>query len=157
MKTTKTSTETYLITEAPALDPISVYVTNHKPGQGKITIDCYGQAWTAYWGGMSGDTLQKFFVSANNAYIAGKMLSTTQQTDFNEIEKRAAKNGYSISATTDAELAMQASDMNGCFGPNWYMDLPTCATSEYSYLCRIIDAVRQAFSDEIEGLNPCAD
>lgn len=148
MNTVKTTTETYIITHAHALDPITVYVTNYKPGQGKITIDCYGQAWTAYWGGMGEQNLQQFFLSANNAYIAGKMLSTTQQTDFAEIKKRAAKRGFSISATNDTELALQANEMHKCFGPDWYMDLPTCNTPEYEYLCRIIEAIKQAFSGD---------
>lgn len=51
MKITKQQTETYVLTDLDRLDPVTVYVTNYSIGKGKIVIDCFGDAWTSYWGG----------------------------------------------------------------------------------------------------------
>jgi len=49
-------------------------------------IECYGKAWTSYWGGMGEDrTIATFFCDCNNDYIIGKMLKETHQTDFDKI------------------------------------------------------------------------
>lgn len=146
MKIEKRQTETYLLTDLKALDPVTVYVTNYEPGKGKVTIDCYGKSWTCYWGGMGETNLQEFFVGCDNSYILNKLLDETHQTDFEEIQRRS--NG-AICATTDVEIAMMATEMREHFGDDWYMDLPRCATSDYHYLGRIVDAVREAFSDEL--------
>lgn len=150
MTTEKRQTETYVLTGLDRLDPVTVYVTNYKPGQGKIVIECFGEAWTAYWGGMGDNTLQQFFLTCDNAYILGKMLKETQQTDFDAINDTAHKKGFSLSVTSDVEVAMQADEMSECFGSDWYMDLPQCQTPEYEYLGRILNAVKGAFSEELE-------
>src|SRR5690606_8657631 len=36
----------------PGLDPIVVYFEDYAPGRGRITVACYGDAWTAAWGAM---------------------------------------------------------------------------------------------------------
>ena len=149
MKTEMRQTETYVLTGLEGLDPVTIYVTNYEPGRGKIVIECYGEAWAAFWGGMSGQTIQQFITDSHNDYIINKMVKNTRQTDFDEIEKQAKKRGYEICATTDVEIAMQAHEMSECFGSDWMMDLPTCSTPEYCYLSRILDAVKVAFRDEL--------
>jgi hypothetical protein len=61
------------ITGAVALDPITVYAEDIGPRQGKITVECYGRSWSAYWGGMGDQTISEFFRSCNVGYIANKM------------------------------------------------------------------------------------
>lgn len=151
MKTTKHKTETYILSDLERLDPVTVFVKNIAPGQGKIVIECYGQAWANYWGGMGDQTLQEFFVRADNDYISGKMLKEISQTDFDEINKIAHREGFDFSVDSDVEIAMQSADMAECFGPDWYMDLPTCHTSEYEYLGRILNAIKAAFSEEMQA------
>lgn len=69
-----TSTVTKLtITEAPALDPINVFLEDLEPRKGRITIRCYDKAWTAYWGGMGEQTIAQFFCSCDQHYIAGNL------------------------------------------------------------------------------------
>ena len=148
MKIEKQQTETYVLTDITSLDPITIYINNICKGKGKITIECYGRAWTNYWGGMGDQSIQEFFCGANNDYILGKFLSKTDETDFDEISRQS--NG-AINATSGIELAMMQSEMIEHFGGDWYMDLPTCKTAEYKYLSRIIDAVKEAF--QIELLN----
>lgn len=61
------------ITEVLGLDPISVFLEDLGPRRGKITIECYGKSWSAYWGGMGDRTIAEFFCSCSVDYIAGNM------------------------------------------------------------------------------------
>lgn len=152
MKVEKMKTETYKITGAKALDPVTVYVTNYEVGQGKMVMECFGRSWSVYWGGMGNRNLQSFVLTCNNDYIANKMVENCTQTDFDEVNKIARQKGYSdICVQSDTEIAMMQERMSECFGDDWYMDLPQCSTSEYSYICRILDAVKAAFQQEIKG------
>lgn len=63
MKVTETKVQSLEITEVERLDPIRVMAENYEPGRGRITITCYGKAWTAAWFAMGGDTVQAFFHS----------------------------------------------------------------------------------------------
>jgi hypothetical protein len=62
----------------PSLDRIEVYWRNYEPGKGSVTITCYGSAWTAYFGAMSGSTIQQFFTSAGTDYLVNKLGLTPQ-------------------------------------------------------------------------------
>lgn len=146
----KRETETFVLTDIQNLDPVTVYVTNYQLGKGKIVIECYGQAWACYWGGMGENTLQQFFVTCENDYIIHKMIKETMQTDFDDINDVAHKKGFDLCVNSDVELAMQADDMAACFGPDWYMNLPTCHTSEYEYLGRILNAIKVAFAEGMQ-------
>lgn len=151
MKVTKTNTETYVITNVPRLDPVTVYVTNYEPGKGKIVVECYGSTWSTYWGGMSGGRLQPFFVGCDNAYIANRFVSQCSETDFDKVAEMAKEKGFDICAANSTELALMSREMRDCFGSDWIMDLPTRSTSEYGYACRVIDAVREAFKQELNS------
>lgn len=145
MNVEKRETETYVLTGCDQLDAVTVYVTNHKPGQGKLVIECFGDAWAHYWPAMGERTLQEFVLSAENAYLCGKLLDGTTQTNFDAINKRAEDRGFDLCVTDDVEVAMAATEMAECFGGDWCMDLPRCHTDEYHYMCRILDAVKGAF------------
>ena len=150
MNTEKRTTDTYVITGWDGLDAVTVYVTNYELGQGKLVIECYGDAWAQYWPAMGDRTLQEFVLKAENDYLASKLVRDTKQTDFDEINDTAHKRGFEeICVTSDVEVAMAADDMATCFGDDWYMDLPRCHTQEYLYVCRILNAVKGAFSDEL--------
>lgn len=73
METVSVATEAIQISGASALDTIHVFWVNVEPGQGYVTIICYGCAWTAYFGGMMGATIQGFFLSADVEYLVSKM------------------------------------------------------------------------------------
>ena len=70
-----------------SLDEITVYLEDYDPGQGKITITCYGKSWTAFWGSM-GETIEKFFLRVDNGYLS-KNLSTIDSSikDFGKISE----------------------------------------------------------------------
>lgn len=77
----KEQTETYIIREVQNLDPLRVYVTNFKPGHGKIVIECVGRAWSASWPAMSGETVQQFFVRAPIDYLFDNLMVTFADED----------------------------------------------------------------------------
>lgn len=62
----------------PALDPITVFLQDLGPGRGRITLECYGSAWSSYFGAMGdGNTIQKFVRDAGLDYLAGKFAAPT--------------------------------------------------------------------------------
>lgn len=56
--------------EHVGLDPITVYVDEFRPGASRMTVQCYAQAWTAYWGSHGHNPLEEFVISCNAGYIA---------------------------------------------------------------------------------------
>lgn len=63
------------------LDPITVYWHDYEPGKGMVTIVCYGQAWAAYFGAMSGRTIQQFFAGSGVDYLVNKLGTTRKVHD----------------------------------------------------------------------------
>ena len=147
-------TETYVISGAKNLDPVTVYVTNYAPGKGKLVIECDCEAWAYYWGAMGDRNLQQFVLQANNHYLAGKLSRTHHQTDFDAINDEARKFGIELGVISDVEVTMARDTMTEIYGSDWHMDLPQCYTSEYQHVCKILDAVKEAF---ITSLSPNED
>lgn len=62
--------------EIPAsgpLDTIHVFWLDVAEWAGHVTIICWGQAWTAYFGGMGGQTIKEFFGTCDVGYLVSKM------------------------------------------------------------------------------------
>lgn len=74
-----TKTYSLMIKDAPRLDPIHVYITDYEPGQGRITIACWGSAWTSCWMAMSGMCLRDFWLSCNADYLLKNLLQTDKR------------------------------------------------------------------------------
>ena len=72
MSTTGEFSVTY-IPNSPSLDPITVFWQNFGPGKGRVTIECYGSAWSCYFGAMRGCTIQQFFGDCDRGYLFNKM------------------------------------------------------------------------------------
>lgn len=71
--------EAVTVTEIPALDPIQVFWVDFNPGQGQVTINCYGEAWTAYWGAMGGRNVKQFFKECDLDYLTNRLLGAQFQ------------------------------------------------------------------------------
>lgn len=139
----QSSVKKFKITDAPRLDPIHVYLEDIEPSKGRIVISCYGKAWSAYWGGMGDSTIAQFFSStgANNQYLCENLSDTPQLiTDWDSISEiiESEVNPHNMAFFTD-ELEEQ-------YGERWFSDLPQTENHEYTYLCRIIDAVKEALT-----------
>ena len=70
------------ITDIPRLDPIRVILDNGELGKGRITIECYGKAWSSYWGAMSERTVEQFFVDCSNDYLIANLAVSLYESRF---------------------------------------------------------------------------
>jgi hypothetical protein len=72
------------------LDPVTVYVEEYAPGSSRITVQCYGRAWTAYWGNHGNCSVEHFMLLCNPEYTAnslthglnGSILKRCEKHDF---------------------------------------------------------------------------
>jgi hypothetical protein len=76
MKTGRVSVHvvTYL-----TLDDITIFFQDFELGKGRIVVECYGEAWSAYFGAMGGQTIRQFVETAGPDYLTNK-LSRPKQT-----------------------------------------------------------------------------
>ncbi|MGQ5522957.1 hypothetical protein ACUHMQ_06805 [Chitinimonas sp. PSY-7] len=153
------------------LDPITVYIENFQPGQGKITIECFGDAWSNYWGAMGGDrNLEQFFIGCDSDYLARKLklgiqstindedgLSAHVQAEVlrqrraGEITKDDAREMYDEAEyleyhTLDHDL------MKRVFGYEWWYAFPKKPNPNYEYLCRVIEAVKAGLRQTLPAI-----
>lgn len=78
MKQSPIAVKAFEITDAHALDPVRVIVQDIAPGQGRIIIECFGQAWAGYWGAMGDRDVLRFFASCEPQYLANSMATNIQ-------------------------------------------------------------------------------
>lgn len=68
MKSEFSTAVVLMISEAPALDEITVYLQDFI-GKGRITIECFGKCWTTYFGAYGNGTLAEFVAKADSGYL----------------------------------------------------------------------------------------
>lgn len=73
MKTEKQQVNMLYLTELINLDPIRVIFLDQEVGAGRVIIQCYGEAWTLYWGSMGEYTIKEFFLVVDIGYIVNKI------------------------------------------------------------------------------------
>jgi len=64
----------FTIDNAPGLDPIMVVFQDVGPGRGRVIIECYGQAWTSYWGAMGDQLVRDFVEHCDVDYLVCKLV-----------------------------------------------------------------------------------
>ncbi len=158
----------FSIIGAERLDPVRVMIENYEPGKGRITVTCYGQAWTGAWFAMGGDSVQEFIKRVSNEYLIGYFDPQLQSTvdDDNDANLAFVK-GEIIKLRREQEIdgnearsmwdeAIDADDVkasccNYLVGDKllnllgddpWYAGWPTVPNPKYQYLDRILNAVR---------------
>lgn len=167
MKIKVSKTTKLLITDVKALDPVTVFLEDFEPRQGKITIECYGKSWSSCWI-VNDQTIAEFFVSCDNGYLSTNLSSISSSIPDNKaLPARARKfirhlrRNNDISHDTAREWfdeADQLSDgwqgyeryMYDVFGEGWWYYLPEKENPDYEYLCRIINAVRDGLREYID-------
>ena len=165
-----------VITGAPRLDPITVFLEDLAPCKGKITVSCWGKSWTAYWGGMwDGLNIGQFFCELNTSYIIGYFDQAMKSRQFSgeaiasKAQRIVLKERRLLCYDQDEarELFDEAEDlrdspsidhlhgahgelMTKLFGYEWchLADDATEPNPDYVYLDRIILAVQQALRQE---------
>ena len=168
MQITEQLTRTIVLSELDRLDPVTIHLQNFEPGKGRITIGCYDKSWTAYWGGMSGDPVEAFFIRCNPGYLIGNLAPGLQpmQTSLDGLadkvkaEIRKLRRAQEITAEDAREYWDEADgiqhldsiDLLGhehgdllasVFGEEWWHCLPEEQNPDYHYLRRIVVAVQQ--------------
>lgn len=155
------------LTEIDDLDPITVILENYEPGKGKIIIECYGQSWSSYWGGMSGDPVEDFFCRCDEHYLAGNLAPglrselddleglvdharddiCTRRREL-ELDKDEARKLFELADDLRGveSLDSAASPMSEIFGDEWWYSIPEKPNPDYQYLCKIINAVKSGLA-----------
>lgn len=169
MKVEQSNVVRLQLTELKRLDPVTVFLEEFGPGRGRITIECFGQAWSSFWPAM-GCSLPEFFIDCNNDYLAKNLAQQMKPDiyDFDKLEqhlKREILRSFfhkKIDRNRAEALLRQASDIDcsvtqdegnvwlsdnskllyDVLGDEWYYGLPMQENPDYTYLCRIIDNVR---------------
>lgn len=176
LKVKRSTVTKLLITSAPNLDPISVFLEDLAPCKGKITVSCWDKSWTAYWGGMwDGLNIGQFFCELNTGYIIGYFDQAMNPRQFssealaNKAQITVLKNRRRGELGQDEarELFTEAEElrespsvdhlhgvrielMTKLFGNEWWhlTNDTTEPNPDYAYLERIIRAVQQALRKE---------
>lgn len=169
MKITISSVTKLRIENVNHLDPITVVLEDIAQREGKIIIECYGKAWSAFWGGMGNRTISKFFQSCGNQYLIGYLSPGLHSivSDYDNLdswlksglkkmrEEKELDRDEARDLWLEIELYCEntehflhtqtGNDMaTKCFGEEWWHDLPTRENHEYLYLSRIVDEVKRA-------------
>ena len=176
LKVERSTVTKLVITGAPRLDPITVFLEDLAPCKGKITVSCWGKSWTAYWGGMwDGLNIGQFFCELNTSYIIGYFDQAMKSRQFsgealaNKAQRIVLKERRMFCYDQDEarELFDEAEDlrdspsidhlhgahgelMTKLFGDEWWRltNDSTEPNPDYIYLERIILAVQQALRQE---------
>lgn len=171
MKIEETTVTKLIITDVPRLNAVAVYLEDHGPQRGKMTITCCGDAWSYFWGKMgAGYDMRKFFLSCDVNYLANKLRGSapTYEPDPDKLEAEARRHViyYRRDGSLDKDEAREKYDlagelcdlwheMNGhseafmkamykIFGDDWYECVPEKPHHQYEYLCRIVKTVQDA-------------
>lgn len=170
LKITKTTVARIIIEGADRLDPITVFLEDIAPKNGKITVTCFGESWSAHWGGMwDGLTVAQFFTKLNAQYIIGyfspqlrggcysadktaeaatrEVLKLRRENEFDFAEARQAyEDSKSIIHAESIERLHQSHNklLTTIWGPDWWHCTEEEPNPKYQYLTRIVDAVQLA-------------
>ena len=176
MKISNSKVTKLLIEDIIELDPISVILEDIEPRKGKIIIECYGESWSAYWGGMGSHSLSEFFRISSNQYIIGYLAPTMDASvvcyddldeflkkklceerrllEFNKEEARELFNKIEEECQNEkdwAQYSPEAADIfETLFGEMWFTFAPEVENHKYKYLSRIVDTVKAALGKATE-------
>lgn len=64
---------TIQISGIPGLDTVTVFLQDFEFGQGRLTVECYGKAWSSYWNAMEGP-LAEFVARCNEHYLVQNLM-----------------------------------------------------------------------------------
>jgi hypothetical protein len=145
VKASTSTIQKITLTEIDRLDPITVLIDDMAVGRGSITICCFGKAWTAYWGAMGDSRIVDFFLNSDVQYIAKNLSSAP----FTEIDYGAISKAIDIDVDVTT-LMMHVKEIQNVYGLDWHHCLPERPTSDYTYLCRIIEAVQEGLATDLQ-------
>jgi hypothetical protein len=169
MKVLQEAIRKLMVTDVQGLDPVSIYLEDNGAGQGKITVTCFNESWTARWGGMGNRTVAEFVRSCDNQYLAKNLSKIPSEIDdVGRIPKDLIKIILEKRKRTDltaeqardyydradglrhfdpSELLNQHDLFYDLYGEEWWHCIPKKSNPDYEYLCRIITTVKEALKE----------
>jgi hypothetical protein len=153
------------ISGIPNQDTINVYLEDFGPGQGRIVIEQFGDAWSYYWGAMGKRTMLQFFEECDDDYLIQKLtgeLSTRSSTDVGKlcawtkqmvIDRRHDRDLNKLQARLlwDEANQMEYDGLEAnqdilykVFGPDWYECLPQEPNPKYEQVRQVVKTVKHA-------------
>lgn len=169
MNVSKSTVTKLLITGMPDLDPVHVFVDDMRASKGRITLTCFDDSWSYFWGSIGNKTITEFFCACDEDYLARKFKTGISSTivDVDAIEKHAKAEICKRRRERDIEQgeARELFDeiyqtsfddpygepglMYRVYGDEWWHSLPHKPNPDYEYLCRIINVAKQVLSQEM--------
>lgn len=154
----------YILSGHDDLDDVTMIIEDTKSGhydapcRGKVTLECYGQSWSAFWGAMGGDSVLEFIDTTNVGYLVGCLDRGLSSTvfDFEKITDAVRKlEGCEDVCIEENNALVFDSELARVYGPDWRGCLPEIPNPKHEYLCRIVKAVKEAvpfiLEDEAKG------
>lgn len=74
-----TNVKAFVIYEGPRLDPVTVILQDYGVGAGRLIVECYGEAWSTYWGGMGNKRIDGFIRTCSTDYIANRLWPSSRK------------------------------------------------------------------------------
>jgi len=162
MRVSTKSVTKVIIEDIDNLDNVNVALEEYGPGRGKVTIDCFGDAWSHYWGAMGEKNLIDFIISCDCYYLAKKFAPHVQSeiliTDEKQLEKEMKKEVVSRRLELGFEkdearkvweeiesshCSVENTDlMHSVFGDDWWEYAPSEPNPEYEYILRVVQATK---------------
>lgn len=90
MQISRTPVTRLLISGVARLDPISVILEDIGAGRGKIILECFGQAWSAYWGAMGDRSVASFFCAQDECYLVDSLSSIPAKITDGDVIRESA-------------------------------------------------------------------
>jgi hypothetical protein len=73
VESVSTEVQALRIFDAPKLDPVFVVLHDAGAGCGRLVIECYGRAWSAWWGAMGDRRLRQFITDCGADYLVARL------------------------------------------------------------------------------------
>lgn len=173
MKIAKSQVTKMVISEVNNLDIIAVYLEDYAPGAGKITITCFSSSWTHYWGHMGlRHNISSFIRGCSNDYLTTKLMNgaadeiydldktiayakdlIVKQRKLRLINSDEARDLFDL-ADQQQEVDFHVGDWYQIFGEEYWYEFQKVPSSDYIYLCKILDALKAAL--EIDAMQEVA-
>ncbi|MEN6549987.1 MAG: hypothetical protein ABFE07_28420 [Armatimonadia bacterium] len=98
MQVRNVTVQAFTVEDVKGLDPLLVVLQDDGPGKGRLLVECFGEAWSNYWGAMGENTtVASFVLEAGIDYLESKM-----QSPFENRRKRSQYLRKILGAVQDA-------------------------------------------------------
>lgn len=144
MKITTSKVTKKTIIGVDGLDAINIFIEPFELNsyKARLTIECFGEAWTHYWCNMGVD-FYTFFMNADTDYLVMKLLSQGVSDTVIDYDKISKETG--IEDIDEYCLFLYEKDLENFYGEDWMFRLPTKKSIHYLYLEKIVNTVKKAF------------